>query len=398
MIGFMLAAIALTALAVGTLLYPLLSRRPVDLPADRAAYVLAMGRQQLAEVERDLERGLIMPADAETLRIEIKRRMLAAADSGVSGSGGVLPPARSRSRLMAVAVGLGVTAASTGLYVALGRPQAPDQPLSMRLEAERRATATLPRTSVGGKAAEDVALHDAVARLEKRLSANPDDTAGWIVLGRGYRALGRNAAAAAAFGEAYRRGGSAVADELGEALIVLAGGRVEGQALDLMEEAHNADPLNMSARFYLALGRAQAGDMRMAIQGWVDMLALAPANVPWRAVVTDHISRAASVLGLDAEAIRPTSEAEALRRQVLEFEAAVAGTGVADAEGPRLMPAEEWAKMVRGMVQRLAVQLASDPNDRDAWLRLARAYEVLGETAKAHEARARAAALSPHGG
>jgi cytochrome c-type biogenesis protein CcmH len=49
--------------------------------------------------------------------------------------------------------------------------------------------------------------------------------------------------------------------------------------------------------------------------------------------------------------------------------------------------------MIRGMVDRLAARLEQNPNDKEGWARLARAYDVLGETDKAAAARARAAQI-----
>jgi len=49
--------------------------------------------------------------------------------------------------------------------------------------------------------------------------------------------------------------------------------------------------------------------------------------------------------------------------------------------------------MIRGMVERLAARLDQNPDDKEGWTRLARAYDVLGETEKARAARARAAAV-----
>ena len=48
--------------------------------------------------------------------------------------------------------------------------------------------------------------------------------------------------------------------------------------------------------------------------------------------------------------------------------------------------------MIRGMVQRLADRLEENPNDPEGWRRLANAYRVLDENAKAAKADARAIA------
>ena len=50
--------------------------------------------------------------------------------------------------------------------------------------------------------------------------------------------------------------------------------------------------------------------------------------------------------------------------------------------------------MILGMVERLAGRLKDNPDDAEGWRMLARSYEVLGETDKAKEARAKAEALS----
>jgi len=50
-------------------------------------------------------------------------------------------------------------------------------------------------------------------------------------------------------------------------------------------------------------------------------------------------------------------------------------------------------KMIRSMVERLAAKMKENPEDKDGWVRLERAYRVLGETARADEAAAGAAKL-----
>ena len=58
------------------------------------------------------------------------------------------------------------------------------------------------------------------------------------------------------------------------------------------------------------------------------------------------------------------------------------------------MSADDRQKMIRSMVQRLADRLAENPDDLAGWQRLAKAYEVLGEAAKAEEVRKRIEAMA----
>ena len=64
------------AAAIFAVLWPL-SRHGRD---DAASSDLAVYRDQLAEIERDKAAGTIAPADAEAARVEVSRRLIAAAE------------------------------------------------------------------------------------------------------------------------------------------------------------------------------------------------------------------------------------------------------------------------------------------------------------------------------
>src|SRR5262249_24759032 len=66
----------LTAAAVFAVLWPLSRTGDVQAGSDLAVY-----RDQLDEVERDLRSGLIGETDARAARVEISRRLIAAADA-----------------------------------------------------------------------------------------------------------------------------------------------------------------------------------------------------------------------------------------------------------------------------------------------------------------------------
>jgi cytochrome c-type biogenesis protein CcmH len=59
------------------------------------------------------------------------------------------------------------------------------------------------------------------------------------------------------------------------------------------------------------------------------------------------------------------------------------------------MAPEDRSAMIRSMVQRLADRLEREPGDVDGWLRLGRAYGVLGEQQKSLDAYRRAAEADP---
>ena len=128
-VGLVLAFLAMISLALALLLLPLLWRRRGS--AARDAYNLAVYRDQLAEVERDVGRGLLSGEQAEAARVEIGRRILALNPAHVEAA------AASNAPAVAMLAVLLLPIAALALYWQLGSPAQPDQPF-----AERRAGGT----------------------------------------------------------------------------------------------------------------------------------------------------------------------------------------------------------------------------------------------------------------
>jgi cytochrome c-type biogenesis protein CcmH/NrfG len=141
------------------------------------------------------------------------------------------------------------------------------------------------------------------------------------------------------------------------------------------------DPRHPGARYYLALSRAQAGDMQAAFDGWKALAADSAADAPWQPALRARLREAAQALKIDLAEALP--QAPPPRGPTEEQMRAAAN-----------MSAEERQQMIRGMVESLAARLKDNPSDVEGWTRLARAYEVLGEAEKAKEARAKAEAAA----
>jgi cytochrome c-type biogenesis protein CcmH len=388
-IGLWIVAGFLAVLVAALLAWPLF-RRPAT--AARVEYDLSVYRDQLKEIERDLERGLLDPAQAETTRVEIQRRMLAAAETATPAPA----PAHDRRRRVAVA-GLAVLVPIAGVafYLVVGAPGTPDFPYAQRTAeiaaAESRSAA---RDELMRRVPN---IDEAIRNLRARLEREPGDLEGWLMLARSSLVLERYDEAAEAYGRAYRLSNRRpdIAGDYAEALITAGDGTVTPEARRVIEGALASDPMNPKARYYLGLAKAQSNDVRGALQEWVDLVALSPPDAPWLVVVREQVARAGQALGVDPASIAPSPAAAALTRkaQTTPPEGAAPGPTLQDMEAAGRMSTEERTAMIRGMVERLAARLQANPNDREGWRRLARAYEVLGETEKAKDARARAEAL-----
>ncbi|MCZ6607429.1 MAG: c-type cytochrome biogenesis protein CcmI [Alphaproteobacteria bacterium] len=399
MIGLWITIAVLTAVVLGLLLVPLARRGRAPAPT-RAAYDITVYRDQLAEVDRDLERGLFGDDQAHAARIEIQRRMLAAGPE--DGSGGTEEPARPRPRgsvAVIAAIAVAVPAGAVGLYLYLGSPGAPGQPFAERGTATAKADAG---------AGDREGLRAVVGRLAERLLRNPDDLNGWLLLARSYMTLEHYDDAANAFRRAMGLSDNRadIAAGYAEAVALGDGGPITPEVRQIFEGVFAAEPGNTKARYYLGLAKAQQGDVRGALQDWVDLRVLSPPDAPWHPVLEQQIERAARALDIDPATVEPSPGAVALAGARPPFRGTApgappatspAGPSRADREAATRMSDEERAAMIRSMVKRLAGRLEENPGDREGWFRLARAYEVLGEMEKAGEARARAEALKGKG-
>jgi cytochrome c-type biogenesis protein CcmH len=276
-------------------------------------------------------RGLIPQSERRSAHAEAARRLLAAADtpaqSWTSGAGdrrGVL--------IAAVLAPL----AALAVYLVLGSPGLPDQPFASRMKAWMASNpASLDPPEL--------------AAVLKRLTAErPNDAEGFK-----YLALAEGASQDAPEAVRALRHALRLAPEradlwemLGEALVVEAGGQLTPDARNAFAETVKREPKAIVARFQLARARIEAGDKAGGVAEWRALLADLPPDDP--------------------------------RRQPL---AAVIAEQTAPTAGQPAVATGQMAA-IRGMVERLAVRLKSQPEDPDGWVRLVRAYAVLGEASR----------------
>jgi len=345
----------MSAAAVVAVLWPL-THKPRG--QGQGASDVFVYQDQLAEIARDRGAGLIGESEAEAARIEVSRRLLAAADAQPAMAA---PQPLWHRRVAAVTALLVLLLLPVGLYAMLGSPNVPDQPAFARtaMPPDHQSMATL------------------IAQVEEHLAKNPNDGAGWQVIAPVYMRLGRyNDAVMALRKSLALNGESAMRDsDLGEALVAAADGVVTDEAKKLFVRAVALDGKDSKARYFLGLADEQDGNREAAADKWRALLKDAPPNAPWAGFVRQALAR---VTGQPVPAAGPGPTAEQM----------------AAAEG---MPAAQREQMVRGMVAKLADHLHTDGSDVDGWLRLVRAYVVLGDQDKAKGAAADARrALAQH--
>jgi len=315
-------------------------------PLGRSASASAGGseavvyRDQLAEIDRDVAAGLIGVSEAEAARVEIGRRLLAAADGERD------LPLRSNlglRRASAIVALVGLPIAAVTFYLAFGSPRLGDFPLASRM---RTADVNQP-------------LDNMVAQVEAHLEKNPADGRGWTVLAPVLARLGRYDDAVRAYRNAITYAGDSAErrSDLGEALAGAAGGVVTAEAKAEFERAVAQSAGEPKASYFLGLAAEQDGRQADAAAIWRGMLAKAPADAPWRPLIEAALARVG-----DPAAPALSSDAMAAAKDMNEA---------------------DRGAMIRGMVDRLATRLKQNGDDVEGWLRLVRAYMVMGERDKA---------------
>ncbi len=367
----------LLALVVFAVLVPILvpMLRGAVMPPANNRFDQAVYRDQLRELERDIARGMVNEPEAAGARLEIQRRLLAAAGRPESG-----PPRRGRSPIMAGVVALVIGGGSIGLYLLLGAPTLPDMPI-----AYRKTDAP-----TGAAGADRSVLTNASTRLRERLATEPPNGELWLLYARTTASLDQWENAADAYRRAIDLGQKfpAVLSAYGEMLVLQARGVVTPAARAALTSALDADPKSDVARYYLALASEQAGEAGKAIDMLQGLLADMPEDSPMRGEVGKRIAETAKAAGLPVPALAQGRPAAGPGPDEI-------GPDAAMRDAAAKMPEGERKDMIRAMVARLAARMETSPTDLDGWLRLARAYSVLGEADKAADAYDHAAALKP---
>lgn len=292
----------MTAAAAFAVLWPLGRASNVQASSDLAIY-----RDQLEELDRDRAAGLIGETEAQAARVEISRRLIAAAD--VAEFAHSLPICSSLWRRPAIAVAAVVLLplVAAALYLTLGSPELPGQPLEARLRRvhENRSIANL------------------VSQVEAHLERDPDDVRGYEVLAPIYLRLGRFDDAVNARRKLLALSGENAERQSDLSLTAAANGIVTAKAKTAFDRALVLDAKELKAKFFIGLAAAI----------WRDMLKRAPSDAPWLPMVREALARVGDTPPIAAT---PGPSAE---------DVAAAGN------------MKDRGEMIRGLVARLADRL-----------------------------------------
>ncbi len=344
----------MTLAAVFAVWWPLARRQK----SVRSGSDVAVYRDQLDEIDRDEAASLIGGVEAEAARVEVSRRLIAAAETAKAASAAAAPAPAAKFRWATLAAAIVLIPLGAGItYLSLGSPNF--VPVSMNAAAGGQP---LP----GG-------IENTVAEVETYLESNPKNGRGWELLAPVYLRLGRFDDAVRARRNALEIFGPDAArlGDLGEAIVMASNGVVTPEAKSLFERANAADAEDVMAQYYLGLSAKQEGRRDEAVKRWTALVSGAREGAEWLPMVKGALAR------IDEK--EPSFVAAAPSAAVTPSSAAVA-------------PPDHNGSAIDAMVERLAERLKKDGSDVPGWIQLVRSYRALGKADKVKTAIADARA------
>jgi cytochrome c-type biogenesis protein CcmH len=320
-----------------------------------------------ATLDEDHQTGQLSDSDFAATCLDIDRRLLGLSQQVAQASASSLKDQTLTRLAVGLAIILPVGAAL--IYAPLGRPDLRDNPLVDRAAEIASRSETITATKEN--------LVQNLARAQAATVATPDEIESWLKLAEAAASVNDSATEIRALRMARQltNDDPSVLSLLAEALSRAADGQVTVPARDLIDTVLATDPDEPRALFLSGLAAFQDGDYQAAVTRWQRLLSISTADAPWLPIVRANIAQAAEASGI---ALPPGNGPDA------DSIAAAAD-----------MTAKDRQAMILSMVESLRDRLDETPDDTEGWLRLARAYDVLGDRAAAFTALARATESAP---
>lgn len=347
---------------------------PRELDTGVASKDLLIYKDQLAEVERDLEKGVLSKAESDAAKIEVSRRILLADKRSVLEKQTSYNP-QNTNKIVSFIILVFILAGSFSIYAFLGNPNLSDMPLKSRIAeiqeirsqriSQEDAEILIPDEIIEAPG-DYLAL---VSKLRNTMKDRPNDMRGLRLLALHEFRLGNYRAARKAHSKIINiLGASATAEDLidfAEVMIVATNGYVSPEAELTLRRGLEIEPSNGRARYYSGLSMSQSGRPDVTLRLWENLLNEGPDDAPWIPLIKEQIADVARLAGVNLN------------------QGPLPGPSSEQVNSAQNMSDMDRIEMIQGMVRSLSDRLASEGGTVNEWARLIRALGVLGETANA---------------
>lgn len=276
-----------------TLLRPRQSTQDIDLNEVN----LAVFRQQMAELDRDLAAGNLDQASHAAARQDLERELLLDIEDHPAAAAARAPSGRWAALALAGLLPL----LAVGLYLKIGQPRALDPPSQASAQPGQAPGQGMP------------SMDDLVVKLAKRMEQDPNNLQGWLMLGRSYIAMERMPDAVLAYEKALGLAPKDVEVLLGlaEALIRTQDSEIQGRPLELIQQAVALEPDHPNALWLMGSAEFQRERYAEAVALWTQLEPKLEPGGEEADMVRTAVQEARQRAGLAAPAATPAAAATA---------------------------------------------------------------------------------------
>lgn len=289
-------AIAMALLALVFTVPPLLRNRQKT-TINRDQLNTAVVKEQLAELQADLDSGKLDQSAYAAARHDLQRELLDELDKQKESS---TQNTQSGRWAIALFVPL-IPLLAIVLYQQLGAGD-----LLKKIEAGPAQQAS---TSDGSAPPHNI--EEVVTKLAQRLSEQPDNLEGWVLLARAYTRMQRFQDAAEAYEQARRLAGDNpdLLVDYADMLVAAEGGRFSDKVGQLLQTALQQQPDNIKGLWLMGHWKYQRDDNQGAIENWQKVAQrLPPGNDKDAAAIRQQIQMAQARMTGDGDAAPAATE------------------------------------------------------------------------------------------
>ena len=284
---FLLLALVLTLVVLAVLWRVLWqATRPVAQSQEREQFLshVAVYREQLAELERELAQGSLDQAGFDLSHQELTQRLLEDAPPPQS-SAAPTPATNKRPKLLLAGIAVLIPLMAFSAYFLVGTPMALDPQLSAQAHGDEQLTPER--------------LASMADQLAERLQNEPNNAEGWVMLGRIQRALARYDEADLALQKSLALArNDDVMIERAEVLAQKNNGNFKGEPWAIINAVLKVDPTHGNALLLAGSAAFSEGRFKEALAYWERVKASLPPASPDAAALAEAIDQARERLGM----------------------------------------------------------------------------------------------------
>lgn len=306
MTQFWLIAAGMILLALGFVLLPFLWQRKT-VHIDRNTLNISVIKQQLAELEADLNSGKLEQSVFEAARTDLEKELLEDIDNTANPATATTTSSEKSGRWLALFIMIAVPLLSVGLYNKLGSPAAINPEIAVQ-QVSNNPPAEAPQMS----------MEEAISKLAERLEQEPDNAEGWAMLARSYLSIKQFDQAVGAFEKLHALTGDQpeVLVRYADALAMTQGGKITGKPYELLQTALKLDPQNAQANWMAGLAAEETGDYETALKHWQTVRPLLAGQPELMQTLDSLIARVKTQTGDSVEQTTSEEPAKAATKSI----------------------------------------------------------------------------------